>query len=73
VSGTKVSLCPSLLAIPKVLDTFKPIFHPQPVTPNDSSLATALAGRYAIERELGQGGRATGISRTTFAEGSGDV
>ncbi len=27
--------------------------------PNDSSLATALAGRYTIERELGQGGMAT--------------
>jgi eukaryotic-like serine/threonine-protein kinase len=29
------------------------------VTPIDSSLATALAGRYTIERELGQGGMAT--------------
>jgi len=29
------------------------------VTPNDSSLATALAGRYTFERELGQGGMAT--------------
>ena len=29
------------------------------MTPNDSSLATALAGRYTIERELGQGGMAT--------------
>jgi Tol biopolymer transport system component len=29
------------------------------VTPNDSSLANALAGRYTIERELGQGGMAT--------------
>jgi len=29
------------------------------VTPNDSSLATALAGRYTVERELGQGGMAT--------------
>jgi eukaryotic-like serine/threonine-protein kinase len=29
------------------------------VNPNDSSLATALAGRYTIERELGQGGMAT--------------
>ena len=29
------------------------------MTPNDSLLATALAGRYTIERELGQGGMAT--------------
>ena len=40
------------------LDTFKPLFQRQPVTPNDSSLATALAGPYAIERELGRGGMA---------------
>jgi hypothetical protein len=29
------------------------------VTPDNSALATALAGRYAIERELGRGGMAS--------------
>jgi eukaryotic-like serine/threonine-protein kinase len=33
--------------------------HQQPVTPDSSALAAALATRYAIERELGQGGMAT--------------
>src|SRR6476659_15673 len=44
---------------PRPATHFKPLFHRQTVTPNDSSLATALAGRYTIERELGQGGMAT--------------
>ena len=29
------------------------------MTPNDSSLANALAGRYTLERESGRGGMAT--------------